>query len=349
VTLAEAPTAARPAPMGVLMARYARATRAELEHYLAAGGPAPYLDALVADYPSRGGKMMRPSLCIAAARAFGASIDSAILTAVAIELLHNALLIHDDIEDESEERRGRPTLNAAFGVPLALNVGDALALASLRPLVENIDRIGPRLAGAVFAETERMAWETVEGQAMELGWRRANSDDVDDADYLTMVMKKTCWLATIHPLRVGALIATRGAMDLDPLLRFGFFLGAAFQIQDDVLNLEPDAAYGKEINGDLYEGKRTLMLIHVARYADAAERRRLSEFMARDRRSREAGDVAWIRALMDRHGSIAHARGVAHGLAGAALHEYETIFAAQPESRDKRFIQGLASWIFRRG
>ena len=224
-----------------------------------------------------------------------------------------------------------------------------MALASLRPLAENIDRIGPRLAGAVFAETERMAWETVEGQAMELGWRRDNSADVDDADYLTMVMKKTCWLSTIHPLRVGALIATRGSADLDPLLRFGFFLGAAFQIQDDILNLEPDAAYGKELDGDLYEGKRTLMLIHVARCADAAERQRLTAFLALDRRAREPGDVAWLRALMDRHGSIARARGVAHGLAGASLHEFDAVFGALPESRDKHFIRGVAAWIFRRG
>jgi geranylgeranyl diphosphate synthase type II len=328
---------------------YGALVRVRLGDYLPKREPARWLYDVLPDYPDRGGKMMRPSLCIAAARAFGASVDQAVGSAVAIELLHNALLIHDDIEDESEERRGKPALNVLHGVPLALNVGDALALASLRPLAENIDRIGPRLAGEVLAETERMAWETVEGQAMELGWRRDNTADVDDADYLAMVMKKTCWLSTIHPLRVGALIATRGSADLDPLVRFGFFLGAAFQIQDDILNLEPDAAYGKELDGDLYEGKRTLMLIHVARCADAAERQRLTAFLALDRRAREPADVAWLRALMDRHGSIARARGVAHGLAGASLHEFDAVFGALPESRDKRFIQGVAAWIFRRG
>ena len=328
---------------------YGALVRARLSDYFPKREPARWLYDLLPDYPDRGGKMMRPSLCIAAARAFGASIDDAVGSAVAIELLHNALLIHDDIEDESEERRGRPALNVLHGVPLALNVGDALALASLRPLVENIDRIGPRLAGAVFAETERMAWETVEGQAMELGWRRDNSADVGDTDYLTMVLKKTCWLATIHPLRVGALIATRGAADLDPLIRFGFLLGAAFQIQDDILNLEPDATYGKELDGDLYEGKRTLMLIHVARCMDEAERRRLAAFLALDRRARAPSEVAWIRDLMERHGSIARARGVAHGLAGAALCEFNAVFGALPDSRDKSFIQGLGAWIFRRG
>jgi geranylgeranyl diphosphate synthase type II len=330
------------------LAEYGALVRAWLPDSLPKGKPARYLYDLLPDYPGRGGKLMRPSLCLAAARAFGASVDEALPTAIAIELLHNALLVHDDIEDESEERRGRPALHARHGVPLALNVGDALALASLRPLVDNIETLGPSLAQAILRETERMAWETVEGQALELGWRRDNRQDIDEADYLAMVMKKTCWLATIHPLRIGALIATRGAADLDALTRFGFFLGAAFQIQDDILNLEPDGAYGKEINGDLYEGKRTLMLIHAARAAAPQERRRLFAHLARPRAKRKAGDVAWLRALMERHGSLDYARGVAQGLAGAALHEHEAAFAGAPESRDKRFIAGLAGWIFRR-
>lgn len=327
---------------------YGALVRGWLPDYLPRGAPAAWLYDLLPDYPNRGGKMMRPSLCLAAARAFGASLEQALLTAVSIELLHNALLIHDDIEDESLERRGKPALNATYGVPLALNVGDALALASLRPLAENVRWLGPRLAAQVFAETERMAWETVEGQALELGWRRDNSEQVEDADYLKMVMKKTCWLSTIHPLRIGALIATRGGADLDALTRLGFFLGAAFQIQDDVLNLEPDAAYGKEINGDLYEGKRTLMLIHVARLAAPDERARLMQFLARPRSKRTPRDVAWIRGLMQRFGSLDYARGVAQGLAGAALHEHGEIFGALPESRDKQFIAAVAGWIFER-
>ena len=330
------------------LAEYGALVRAWLPDCLPKGEPARYLYDLLPDYPERGGKMMRPSLCIAAARAFGASVDEALPTAISIELLHNALLVHDDIEDESEERRGRPALHALHGVPLALNVGDALGLASLRPLIENIHALGPRLAQAIFRETERMAWETVEGQALELGWRRDNSQDVGEADYLTMVMKKTCWLATIHPLRIGALIATRGAADLDALTRLGFFLGAAFQIQDDILNLEPDEAYGKEIDGDLYEGKRTLMLIHAARGAEPEERERLFAHLARPRAKRKSGDVEWLRALIARNRSLDYARGVAQGLAGAALHEHEAAFAGVPESRDKRFIAELASWIFRR-
>src|SRR5205085_12243514 len=101
---------------------------------------------------------------------------------------------------------------------------------------------------------------------IELGWRRDVALDLGDGDYLAMVLKKTCWYTTIFPSRAGALIGTRTEDGLDRFIRFGFFLGAAFQIQDDVLNLIGDEArYGKEIDGDIREGKRTLMLLHLLR------------------------------------------------------------------------------------
>jgi geranylgeranyl diphosphate synthase type II len=292
---------------------------------------------------------MRSSLCIATARAFGARLDEALGPAVAIELLHNALLIHDDIEDGSEQRRGQPTLHVLHGVPLALNAGDTLTLLSLRPLIENASTIGPRLSLRILEETERMARESAEGQAMDLGWRRDNAVDVDDAQYLEMVLKKTCWLATIYPTRVGALIGTRGGIDLEPFIRFGFFVGAAFQIQDDVLNLVGDwERYGKERDGDLWEGKRTLMLIRLLRECTADERERVHALLQLPREEKTAEQIGWMRERMDAYGCIEHAAQMANGLAGAALHEYSLLFRQLPESRDKQFIEGLVTWVLER-
>ncbi len=164
-----------------------------------------------------------------------------------------------------------------------------------------------------------------------------------------MVLKKTCWYTTIWPSRVGALIGTRSDRDLDRFLRFGFFLGAAFQIQDDLLNLLGDRArYGKEIDGDVWEGKRTVMLIHLLAVASAEERARLAAFLARPRGARDAEEVRWIRRCMDAHGSIEYGRQVAHGLAGAALHEYQLLYGGLPDTRDRRFIDGLVTWVLER-
>ena len=341
------------APAGSLVSstlrEYGDATRAVLFDYLPAAEPRRYLYDLVAEYPRRGGRAFRPSLCIATARAFGTPLEVALRTAVSIELIHNAMLIHDDIEDESEQRRGKPTMHVAEGVPLAINVGDMLSLLSMRPLLDNRHLLGPDLSLRILEETERMARESAEGQALELGWRRDNVTDVTEADYLHMVLKKTCWLATIHPSRMGALIGSIGTIDLDRCIRFGFFLGAAFQIQDDLLNLEGDAAaYGKELGGDIREGKRTLMLIHLIAKAAEAERDRLRCLLGRRREDRTETDVSWVLERMDAYGSLDYARQVAHGLAGAAQYEFANLYAHLPDSRDKRFLEALPVWVIER-
>jgi geranylgeranyl diphosphate synthase type II len=323
----------------------ARALRTDLA---VAGNPRRYLYDLVAEYPMRAGKMMRPSLCIATARIFGAKPESAIPTAVAIELLHNALLIHDDIEDGSERRRGRAALHVMHGIPLALNAGDRLLLMSLRPLMRNRNVLGDDLAARMIEEAERMAQESAEGQALELGWREEANGRVCAADYLEMVLKKTCWLATIFPMRAGALIGTRGSLELEPFIRFGFFLGAAFQIRDDLLNLSPGKRYGKELNGDLLEGKRTLMLIHLLDQAMPRERAEVIKILRGPRATRTLRQVSRLRALMNKYGCIDYAQVLAEELAGAALYEYSCIYHGFPDSRDKRFIEALALWVVQR-
>lgn len=333
---------------GVLR-EYSGAARAVMSAHLPTREPRRFLYDLVADYPRRGGRGFRPSLCIATARAFGGSLDDALHTAASIEMLHNAMLIHDDIEDESDLRRGEPTLHARAGLALALNAGDLLALLGLRPLVANRRRLGARLSLRVVEETERMAVESAEGQAMELGWRRENTRGVTEADYLAMVLKKTCWLGMIHPARVGALIGSEDTVELDRFVRFGFFLGAAFQVQDDLLNLTGDAtAYGKELGGDIYEGKRTLMLIRLLERCDEGERERVYAMLGAERATRRVEDVSFTRALMDRYGCLEEARSVASGLAGAAQHEFERAFAGLRASRDLDFIASLPAWVIER-
>jgi geranylgeranyl diphosphate synthase type II len=194
-----------------------------------------------------------------------------------------------------------------------------------------------------------MARESIEGQAIELGWRRDNTTTLSPSDYLQMVLKKTCWYTTLFPMRVGALIGARGEVPLDRFLRFGFFLGAAFQIQDDLLNLAGDPVrYGKELAGDLEEGKRTLMLIHALTAASPEDRARMETFLAASRAERSTTDVTWMAGRLDACGALDHARQTAHALAGAASHEFETLYASVPDSRDRRFIAALPAWVLAR-
>ncbi|HXN30536.1 MAG TPA: polyprenyl synthetase family protein [Polyangiaceae bacterium] len=321
------------------------AVKARLER--AARSDAVY--GLAADYPMRGGRALRASFCIAAARAFGAPTSDAVESAVSLELFHNAFLVRDDVEDESEERRGKPALHLLHGVPTAVNVGDALTVLGLGPLIRNRAILGPELAWRILQEAERMVRESVEGQALELRWRFDNALELTDEDYLRMTLKKTCWYTSIYPCRIGALIGTRRIGDLDRFVRFGFFVGAAFQIQDDLLNLTGDhARYGKEIDGDLREGKRTLMLICLLQRAAAGERARLRRILAQPRGEKTDADIRWIRDRMDHHEAIEYGRRVAHALAGAAQHEFNVAYADAPDSRDRRFIEALPCWVLER-
>ncbi|MES1245493.1 MAG: polyprenyl synthetase family protein [Acidobacteriota bacterium] len=328
---------------------YGALTRQALRRYLPTMEPRRYLYDLVCDYPRRGGKMMRPCLCIATARAFGARAEDAVRAAVSIELFHNALLVHDDIHDESRLRRGLPSLHALHGLPLALNAGNALVMLSLRPISEYRARFGLNVTALLIEELERMARESGEGQALELGWRRDNVIDLCEADYFEMVLKKTCWYTTISPMRLGAVIGLREMLpEFETLIRFGFFVGTAFQIRDDVLNLLGDERYGKEIHDDLLEGKRTLMLIHLLSNATAQEHERISAFLASPREARVGEPVRWMVERMKHYGSIDYAQEIANGLAGAAFHEFSRLFDALPDTRDKRFLAELVTWVLER-
>ena len=353
VTLAAPPRALDAATSQALfddrLRRYRDVTIAGLLEYVPRGEPAAHLYDLVPDYPTRPGKGLRPALCIATCRAFGGRVDQVLLSAIAIECFHNAFLVHDDIEDGSEHRRGGPTMHAAQGVPIAVNVGDALNVLSIRPLMDNLTVLGPRLTWLVFAEIEHMVRQSVEGQAIELGWVRDNIVDLEIEEYLRMTLKKTCWYTCMHPVHVGAIVATRGRLDPERFDRFAFFMGAAFQIQDDLLNLRgAEELYGKEILGDLWEGKRTVMLLHLLKALRGSDRDRLVSFLSLPRAARVADDVYWVRDEMVRRGSFDFAADVARGLAAASRREFDTAFAGASGVDDLAMLDTLVTYMVER-
>jgi geranylgeranyl diphosphate synthase type II len=236
---------------------------------------------LMLDYPLRDAKGLRPALCIATSRALGGGLEATLPSAALLELYHNAFLIHDDVEDGSERRRERPTLHHEHGVPVAINVGDGMLALALEPLLGNLRTVGLGKALRIMQTIARMARETAEGQAMELAWIRDARWDLGDDDYFRMVMKKTGWYSFIAPVMIGATVAGVSDDGLTALVEMARELAIAFQIRDDVLNLT--ASYGKESCGDLWEGKRTLILLHMMRSLSDGERAAAQAILARHR------------------------------------------------------------------
>lgn len=236
------------------------------------------------DYPLREAKGLRPALCMATCRALGGGLQNVLPTAAVLELYHNAFLIHDDVEDGSARRRGEPTLHRMYGIPVAINVGDAMLALALQPLLDNMRTIGMGPALRALQEVADMARVSTEGQAIELEWIRCGRWDLGDDDYIEMVSKKTARYTFVTPMRLGAMIARNPRVDFEVLGRFANALGVAFQIQDDILNVTGDEQhYGKEIGGDLWEGKHTLVLLHALRCATKTERARALEILAKPR------------------------------------------------------------------
>lgn len=319
----------------------------EIEALIPKRGPVNSLYGLMREYPARGGKGLRPTLCIATCGAFGGQSEDAVRIAAAVEMFHNAFLIHDDIEDESLERRGRICLHIEHGVPLAVNAGDGLNLLAVDTVLGNIERLGLTRTLALMEEIIRMCRESTEGQAVELSWIRRRHVPIRDADYIRMVTQKSSWYTCQSPCRLGAIAAghTR-PRELDLIGAVFEEVGVAFQIQDDVLNLTGQQdLYGKEPLGDLLEGKRTLMLIHLMRSLGKGERSELLGWLSGPRSSRNVEDSSEVLRRMDRNGSIEYARAVAARHAARAARLFEETLAFIPESEDKAILRQVIQYV----
>lgn len=275
---------------------------------------------MMRDYPARPAKGLRPFLCVTTCKAMGGTEKEAMLTAACLELFHHWILIHDDIEDASELRRGQPTLHRKYTESLALNAGDALHARMWGILASNRRSLGPEKTLELIEEFSRMVNATTEGQHMELAWVSENNWNLDESDYYEMCTRKTSWYTIASPCRLGAIIAGARAEDLRKLLRFGIKLGVGFQIQDDALNLVGEQSkYGKAMSDDILEGKRTLMLLRLLKMANRNERARVVAAMSRPRARKTSKDVGYIVSLMKKYDTIRYSQARARELMNEAL------------------------------
>jgi len=300
-----------------------------LDTLLPSSSPVPEVDLLyrmMRDYPARPAKGLRPFFCVASCRAMGGRAEDALLTAASIELFQHWILVHDDVEDQSELRRGQPALHVKHGEALAINAGDALHAEMWKSLLRNRDLLGYEKTLRVMQEFSSMVDETTEGQHMELVWVRDGRWDLTESDYYQMCTRKTSWYTVAGPCRLGAIVAGSGERDLEKLLQFGLKLGVGFQIQDDALNLVGDpAVYGKASSDDILEGKRTLILLKLLGLASAEEKARVTSIMSRSRQEKTESDVAYVLSLMKKYGTIESAQRRAKELVDDALEILATV------------------------
>jgi geranylgeranyl diphosphate synthase, type II len=304
---------------------------------------------LVLDYPLRKAKMLRPAIAIAVCRAMGGKLQAILPTAAVLELYHNAFLIHDDVEDGSLLRRDKPTLHQQHGMPIAVNVGDAMLALALGPLLDNMQLLDLGRALRILEAVRRMAVESTEGQAMELAWVRNRTWELRETDYLRMVHKKTSWYTFLTPMVVGGIAAGASSSEIVRLRLLGSLMGAAFQIKDDLLNLQADEReYGKEIGGDLWEGKHTLMLIHFMRSAPPEDVERAQRMLTAAREDKLEEDVSWLLARLVECGSMDHGGAFARNRALAAKKRLENLSETLRPGVHRDFLEQLMTYVVAR-
>ena len=302
---------------------------------------------LMREYVTRQGKGLRPTLTIATCMALGGRMEDGVRAAAALEMFHNGFLVHDDIADESTFRRGQPTLHTAHGIGLAVNAGDAMNLFAVDLVLSNLESLGLARTLGLIHEVLHMCRETVEGQAIELGWIRRNSVPARDADYSRMSTKKTGWYTCITPCRMGAVAAGETSPErLDCFNQAFRMIGIAFQIQDDVLNLIGETElYGKEPLGDLLESKRTVMMIHLFRTAPPAVRARMKEINALPRAEKSFAQAEEMLEAMRACGSIDYAIAHADRLANKGVRRFERDLQFIGENPAKAVLRQIANYV----
>ena len=317
--------------------------------------PMRFLYEPMRDYPVRGGKRFRSALVLLGCEVFGGDVQKALRTAAAFEMFQSFALVHDDIEDGSEMRRGKPCLHHLHGIPLTINVGDALYSKVFEVLAANRALLGEATTLDLMDEMIRGAQLTFEGQAFDIGWIAAGQ--IPDVDaFVEMLRRKTGWYSGRGPCVMGAIIAGADAQQRTAIGAFGEAMAVAFQIRDDLLNLvvdEADAAqaptttsggYGKERGGDIAEGKRTLMVIDLLNRCTPEEHRRVRAILDRERNDTAQADVEWVIDRMAAYGSIDRAQEVCRQRAeAAALH-----LAALPPSEAREVLREMCSFLVER-
>lgn len=286
---------------------------------------------VVEDYPRRRGKYLRPTLVMLGYKSMlngtpripdGAET----ITAAAMQVSEDWILIHDDLCDGSQERRGRAALHREVGLEIAVNAGDTLHEVMHRILSRNYDVLPLATARRVQEEFFRMLSRTTFGQYAEILWTQQDRFDMTEQDVLFTIAGKTAYYTIAGPLRLGAILAGATDEQLERLYRFSYPLGVCFQIRDDILDLTSDfEGQKRQTCNDLYEGKRTLMLLHLVRQADAEELQRIKEILGKSREEKTAEEVAWLRTLMDKYGSIAYAADIARKYADEAMEQLDSL------------------------
>jgi geranylgeranyl diphosphate synthase type II len=288
---------------------------------------------------SFGGKRMRPVMTLMACELFGESFEKAIPQAIAIELFHNFTLIHDDIMDKAELRRGKTTVYKKWNSNIAILAGDTLFALAYQYAIQAETNLLPEIL-SLFNKT---AVEVCEGQQFDLNYETRN--DVSLAEYIKMIRLKTAVLFATS-LKIGALIGSAGETDAQRLYDFGINLGLGFQLQDDLLDtFGNEKIFGKKQGGDIITNKKTYLYLYALQNASAKDKKRLLELYSQENGIPENEKIENVTEIFIRTGVKEAVQNIINGYLRKGLELLESLDV--PEQNLKPLVSVADKMIFR--
>jgi len=286
-----------------------------------------------------GGKRIRPLLVLAANRAFNGSQDEALHPALAVEMFHNFSLMHDDIMDGADLRRGEPTVHTKYNVNTAILSGDVMLIYAYKILI-NLPEKSKVQCIEIFT---KMAEEVCTGQQMDMDFEQ--SLEVSIMDYLKMIELKTSVLIGAA-LQMGAVVAGASTQDAYHLYQFGKNVGIAFQVQDDILDTYgTTAAVGKNIGGDIINNKKTYLYLKACKLLSESDAEKLRRLYSSDLENME-NKVKQVKVLYKTSGVQHYADELKQEYKNLALSHLQAVSGL--ESKGKAYFEEFADYLIKR-
>jgi geranylgeranyl pyrophosphate synthase len=298
------------------------------------------------EFLDRGGKRWRPALFLLICEALGKNPDDFADFAIIPEIIHNGTLIIDDIEDNSEFRRGKPCMHKISGLDIAINAGNSMYYLPLLSLIKNRQRVATEKLCRIYEIYVQEMVSLSFGQATDIAWHKglANANEINEKDYLQMCAYKTGTLARMTA-NIAAILADATPELVEKLGHFSENVGVAFQMQDDILDLTSvDFAKKKGGRGqDITEGKRTLAVIHTLKTAEPKDTQRLVAILNMHTTNQNLRDEAIT--IMQKYGSIEYVKEFAERIVQESWSEVETLL---PTSNAKKKLNAFVRYLIER-
>ena len=286
-----------------------------------------------------GGKKIRPSLVVLSSEAVGGTAEVALKTAAAVELIHTFSLIHDDIMDKDEMRRGKPSVHILWGEPMAILAGDTLFSKAFETVLETpIDNISyERVLNALKTVVDACI-KICEGQASDMCFE--GNFEVNEEEYMNMIYKKTAALIAAAT-KAGAILGGGSKEQVKALAEYGRLIGMAFQIQDDYLDVvSEETDIGKPVGSDIVKGKMTLMVVHALSKASVEDKEALISILKENNEKNVENAIK----IFEKYGSINYT----HDIALKNVQKAKKLLIADEDTPSKQGLSLLADFVLQR-